>query len=61
MMVSPAERCFARDAIVKSVTPAGTITQIVRGVGIFAAKSAKSAAPIKPSEASAFTASGLTS
>ncbi len=61
MMVSPADKCSAIAAIVESVTAAGTIIQTVRGAESFAAISAISAAPIEPSEASAFTASGLTS
>ena len=49
------------EAIVESVTDAGTIIQMVRGVASFEARSAISDAPIAPSAASVLTASGLTS
>ena len=61
MTVSPGERCSASDAIVESVTAAGTMIQIVRGVESCEARCAISVAPIAPSAARVFTASGLTS
>ena len=61
MIVSPGDRCSAMEAIVESVTDAGTIIQMVRGVASFEARSAISDAPIAPSAASVLTASGLTS
>ena len=61
MMVSPGERCSAIAAIVESVTEAGTMIQTVRGALNCVARCAMSVAPIAPSAASAFTASGLTS
>ena len=61
MIVSPADKWFEISAIVESVTPAGTITQTVRGVGIFDAKSAISFEVVAPSLPRALTASLLTS
>ena len=61
MMVSPLSRCCASEAIVESVTAAGTIIHTVRGVDNLAAKSAIPVDAIAPSAASVLTASGLTS
>ncbi len=41
--------------------PAGSISQMLRGLSSFATKSASEVAPVAPSAASALTASALTS
>ena len=62
MIVSPGSIACASSAIVRSViSPAGTITQAVRGLSSLATKSAIESAPCAPSAASAATASELTS